>query len=40
MEMSMNIAEYVKTLLYQYRLYEDKAKLLKMKQNLKELEAK
>ena len=31
----MNIREYVKTLLYRYRLNQDKAKLLEMKHNLR-----
>lgn len=36
----MNIREYIKTLLYQHRLYEDKKTLLKLKHNLRVLEEK
>lgn len=33
-----NITESIKTLLYQYRLYQNKETLAEMKQNLKVLE--
>ena len=36
----MNIREYIKTLLYQHRLYENKQTLMEMKNNLKILEAR
>ena len=31
----MNIREYVKSLIYKYRLHKNKAKLLEMKHNLR-----